>query len=275
MDDERRRQQYGTPYQQTGPGRAAQSMGPPSSERYAQPSSSAPRSDMTRTSVNRSYVPGYGGYPYQESQYATQPALSSSPMQGVELQYPSGYASETARPPQLQTQQPYSSYGQNIMVPPGPSQSVYDTVPQYQQRQAAAVLSSQFGVPQYMPQTESGPVAMPQDHYMSSQPEQVTYGQPLASTRAAPPQSYVGPPGHYPPSEQQQQEQEVEEAAAHQQSLNETLRQCREQMRTTFGLIRAGRVSDASQKIMELSRWLLGSVATLGRLVQVNCVRIY
>ena len=191
-------------------------------------------------------------------------------MQGVELQYPSGYTTETARPPQLQTQQQYNTYGQNVILPPGPSQSVYETVPQYQQRQAAAVLSSQFGVPQYLPQAENAPVAMPvpQAHYMASQPEQVTYGQPLSASRTAP-QSYVARPSHYPASEQQQQEQEAEEAAAHQQSLNETLRQCRDQIKAIFGLLRVGRVSDASQKTMELSRWLLSSVAVLGKAARI------
>ena len=268
MDDERGRRQYGPSYQQSGSGRATQPMGPPASERYAQPSPTAPRSDLTRPPPNRPYMPGYSDYTYHEPQYAPPPALSSSAMQGVELQYPAAYTNETSRSSQMQAPQQYGSYGQNIILPPGPSPSVYDTVPHYQQHQAAAVLSSQFAVPQFIPPTEHSPVGMPvpQRQYMVSQPEQVTFGHTLPSSRPpAHSQTYVAPAGQYASSEQQQQEQEAEEAAAHQQSLNATLRRCREHMQSTFALLQVGRVSDASQKIMELSRWLLSSVAALGK----------
>ena len=240
-----------------------------SSERYVQPSPTTSRSEMSRIPITRPYVPGYGGYGFQEQQYPATPTLSSSPMQGVELQYQQGYTPDQSRQPQLQSSAHYSPYGQSMMVTPGPSQSVYESMPQYQQRQAAAVevLTTQFGVPQYIPQGEqtANPMAMAQPPYLTTQAESGPYGASIPVTRPLS-QAYMGqgPPFGVVETHEDQGQVAAAAAAAQQQTITESIRQYREQALATLGLAKAGRLNDAADKLMDASRWLLSNVTNLG-----------
>lgn len=278
--DEGRRQQYGTPYQPAGTGRSSQapSMGPPSSERFMQVSPATSRGDMSRIPITRPFVPGYGAYGYQDPQYTTTPTLSSSPMQGVELQYPPGYTPDPSRQSQLQSSPQYSPYGQGMMVTPGSSQSVYESMPHFQQRQAAAVevLTNQFGMPQYLSPSEhqAPPMPMPQSQYIATQPEQAAFSQQIPTTRSGSSQQYMpaGAPFGTIESQEEQEQQAAAAAAAQQHTLNDGLRQYREHICESFDLIKSGRVNEAADVILEQSRWLLASVRALGMATtSVNC----
>ena len=178
--DDRRRSQYGPPYPPPGSTRPphGQAMGPPTTDRFSQPSTPV-RSDPTRHSMSRSYLPSYQGYGYQDPSYPSSSLQhGSSPMQGVEMQYSPAYVQDISRQQAVvQSQQPqqYAQYGPGPILPSVHQQGMYEAMPQYQQRQSAAieVMSSQMGaMPQYLP--------TPSSQYGASQPEQQTY--PLCST---------------------------------------------------------------------------------------------
>lgn len=146
---------------------------------------------------------------------------------------------------------------------------MYDPAPHFQQRQAAAVevLSTQFGVPQYhLPSNEHSTVGVPapQSQYVTSQAEQQVYAQQIPASRSAIPQSYAPVPPEYP-SFEQQEVQDTQEAEAAQNTLKDSVSQYQVQLKSAFGSIRAGRVTEASEKVMEITRWLLGAVAALGK----------
>jgi len=266
--DERRGTQYGTPYQSSRSARPApgQPMGPPSSERYSQQTRTPPRSEVVRSSMTGSYLPSYGGYGFSEQQYTAPHMHSGSSMQGVDMQYGSSYGPGTSRrqTPQSDAHQQYTPYGQGTMLPPVAS-SMYDTLPQFQQRQTAVeVMASQFSMPHYMPQGEqsSGGVSAASSQYLSSQPEQTGYAS-LAVTRGPLQQSFAPSTADYSLMEQQEV-QEPQEAGV-QDALNAEMQQYEQQLKVTFEAIVAGRVTEASEKLLALSRWLLGSVVALGR----------
>lgn len=271
--DELRRQQYAAPYQLPSTTRPTQatSMPPPSAERYIQSAGQpSARTDVSRTALNRPYMPaGYAGYGFQESPYGTPAMHSSSPMQGVEMQYTSGFVQDAGRQAHMQQQsphQPFSPYGQGVLLQSSPSHAMYD-VPQYQQqRQAAAeVLSRQFGLPtQYLPSSEQSTVGVTtgQSQFVTAAEQQV-YAQQTATTRAPMQQVYASGTAEYQ-SFDQQEAQDTQEAVQAQITLSEGIRQYQEQLMGAFEYIRAARVTEASEKVMDLSRWLLGSIVPLG-----------
>ena len=188
------------------------------------------------------------------------------------MQYTPGYVQDPSRQQQMQqpsAHQQYPPYGQNVMLQSGSSQGVYDPVPHFQQRQAAAVevLTNQFGVPQYLPGSEHTTVAVPtpQSQYVTSQAEQA-YAQPISTSRPSLPHGYATASTDYS-SFDQQEVQDTQEAETVQPTLNESLRQCKDQLKIAFGCIRLGRVTEASAKVMDITRWLLTSVVMLGRLI--------
>ncbi|KAJ4524141.1 hypothetical protein HRR83_002261 [Exophiala dermatitidis] len=253
---DRRRSQYGQPYQTPAHSRSlpGQSIGASSSDRFSQSGTPA-RSDVGRSPIARPYLPGYSGYGYTEQQYGSSQMQSSSPMQGLEMQYPPAYLQDSSRHQQVQAspsqhqpqpqQQQYPTYTPGSMLPPVAPQSLYDNIP-YQQRQTAIeVMASQFAVPQYMPSSGQAGAAVGSGSspYLTSQAEQSPY--------AAVAQPETGESAGAAPS-------------AAQTALDEGLREFYQQLRLTFEAIIAGRVTEASEKLLAMSRWLVGSITALG-----------
>ena len=224
--------------------------------RQSQQISSLPSpTSVPRTSAGNSHQ-GLGGYGYGtgQQQYTTQ--LSDNT-----FQYQPDYAQDTQRQQQL------TSYPQNMMynlqqqqVNP---QSSFDPVSQYNPRQSAAVevLSTQFGVPQYYsgePTSASGPASVP---YTSTHYQQ--YQQPTLSGRATLPSSYPVAMTDYTESagpgviDQPQSSQDAnftDEYNAYSQTLKQT-----------FSDTQSGRLVEAGQSLLDISRFLLGHAIELGR----------
>lgn len=262
---DRRQSHYGTPYQPSRPGRPApgQSMGPPPPEQYSHsattPSPSPSRTDMAAASTARSYMPSYQ-YGYQDTQFPPQ------------LQYQTPYVQDT-RSQSLQSpsgQQQYATYGHGSMLPPVGQQSLYETLPQYQQQQrqlaAIEVMAGQFGAPQLYPQShESGSVGVGQQtpQYYSSQAEQQSYG----SSMARPPQlqpPFGGSSAEYSMIEHTPVSQ-VHDEASTRHVTEDGRRQYEQQLKATFEAIQAGRVTEASDKLSSVTEWLVASIRALGR----------
>ncbi|KIW57422.1 hypothetical protein PV05_05972 [Exophiala xenobiotica] len=272
--NDRRRTQYGQPYQTPAQSRPlpGQPMGPPSGDRYAQPTTPA-RSDIGGSSLTRPYLPGYPGYSFQEQQYGTTQIQGGSPMQGVQMQYSPAYIHDASRQQQVpsspsqqqqQQQQQYTQYGPGSMLPPVGPQSLYDNIP-YQQRQTALeVMASQFAVPQYMPQGEHAGlgVGSSSSQYLTTQPEQSVYGG-VPVTRGPLHQPYPGGQVDFPQVEQQPAQGTIE-PDTNQEALRQGLRDYKQQIKSTFDDIVAGRVTEASDKVLAATRWLVGSVSALG-----------
>ncbi|KAJ9612509.1 hypothetical protein H2200_004106 [Cladophialophora chaetospira] len=270
--NDRRRSQYGPPYQTQAPSRPlpGQAMGPPSSDRFAQPTTPA-RSDIGRSSMTRPYLSSYPGYGYQESQYGSSHLQSSSPMQGVEMQYSPAFMSEATRqqqvqasPSQQQQQQQYAQYAPSMLPPVGP-QSLYENMPYQQGQTAIEVMASRFAVPQYMPQAEHAGATLGSApaQYMTSQPEQSSFGH-VAVSRPPMPQPYGATQVDFPMVEQQETEEPAGPSGGAQEALDEGLRDYQRQLRTVFDAIIAGRVTAASEKLLAVSRWLVSSATALG-----------
>ncbi|KAJ9660648.1 hypothetical protein H2198_002390 [Neophaeococcomyces mojaviensis] len=269
---ERRQSQYGASYQPSGGGHPApgQSMGPSSQQQYSQTAPSPSRTDLGTQPTARTYMPGYH-YGYQEPQFQTPQMHSSSPLQGVHMQYNPSYVQDPSRSHQLQSppsQQQYATYVQGSMLPPVGQQSMYGNIPQYQhERQSTAleVMTGQFGsLPQYMPQADSSGVSVghASSQYLSSQPEQQTYG-PISASRPHLQPPFAPSTADYSVLEQPMQTQSQEDKTTR-QVTEEGRRQYEQQLRATFNAISAGRVSEASEKLITVTEWLLGSVRALG-----------
>ncbi|KAK5198914.1 hypothetical protein LTR99_000953 [Exophiala xenobiotica] len=270
--NDRRRTQYGQPYQTPPQSRPlpGQPMGPPSGDRYAQPNTPA-RSDIGGSSLTRPYLPGYPGYSFQEQQYATTQIQGGSPMQGVQMQYSPAYIQEASRqqqvpssPSQQQQQQQYTQYGPGPMLPPVGPQSLYENIP-YQQRQTALeVMASQFAVPQYIPQGEHGGlgVGSSSSQYLTTQSEQDVYGG-VPVTRGPLHPAYPGAQVDFPQVEPRPAQGAIE-PDTNQEVLQQGLRDYRQQIKLTFDAIVAGRVTEASDKVLAATRWLVASVSALG-----------
>lgn len=228
---------------------------------------------MATASTARSYIPGYQ-YGYQDTQFPPQ------------LQYQPTYVQDT-RSQSLQSpsgQQQYAAYGHGSMLPPVGQQSLYETMPQYQQqRQLAAieVMAGQFGAPQqYMHSNESSSVGVTQQpsQYLSSQAEQQTYGpMSLARPQLQPPfpsSAEYTMLEHTPVSQ-------VHDEASTRQVTEDGRRQYDQQLRATFEAIHAGRVTEASEKLRVVTEWLVGSIRALGEYCMVvspahaNVAKVY
>lgn len=238
-------------------------MGPPLlHEHYSHSttSSSPSQSDMATASVPRSsYIPNYQ-YGYQDTQFPPQ------------LQYQPTYVQD-ARSQSLQSpsgQPQYSAYGHGTMLPPVGQQSLYESMPQYQQQQrqlaAIEVMTNQFTPQQHMYSNESSTVGVSQQpsQYLSSQPEQQTYGSiSLARPQLQPP--FAPSPAEYSMMEQTPVSQ-VHDEASTRHVTEDGRRQYDQQLRATFDAIQSGRVTEASEKLRAVTEWLVGSVRALGEL---------
>ena len=186
------------------------------------------------------------------------------------MQYSPAYMQEVSRQQgvaQGQSYQQYAQYPQGAILPSAQPQAMYEQVPTQQQRQSAAieVMSSQLGaLPSYVQQQDQQSLQLQSasSHYAVSQAEQAQFssaGMPRASLQS----QYSAGASDYEIPEQTQQ-QTAQQSAAEQQALREGVREYEQGMRATFEAILAGHVSEASEKILSLSRWLVSSVVPLG-----------
>jgi hypothetical protein len=192
-------------------------------------------------------------------------------MQGVQMQYSPAYIQEASRqqqvpssPSQQQQQQQYTQYGPGSMLPPVGPQSLYENIP-YQQRQTALeVMASQFAEPQYIPQGEHGGlgVGSSSSQYLTTQSEQGVYGG-VPVTRGPLHPAYPGAQVDFPQVEPQPAQGAIE-PDTNQEVLQQGLRDYRQQIKLTFDAIVAGRVTEASDKVLAATRWLVASVSALG-----------
>jgi hypothetical protein len=224
--------------------------------------------------MTRPYVSGYPGYGYQDQQYAGSAMHGSSPMQGVEMQYSPAYVQDVARQQNLAQASSHSSYGQYAqgqMAPPAAQPSMYETMSHYQPRQSTAieVMSTQLGsVPQYIQHGEQAGMTLPAPQYSTSQPDQAMY--PHATMpRAQVPSQY--PQGQEYLMPETQPSQPTQPSAADQEALQDELRQYEQQLRSTFDAIMAGRVSEAAEQVLAISRWLVGAAVPLGMCLPQQC----
>ena len=267
-DEQQRRQNDQSAYAARGFGQnnSQQQSGVSASDRFRQPLALASRDPTASTPGGRSgNVQGYGTYGYAEPSQFGAPSLATSSMQ-----YPSDYAQNTQR----QTQQQFTQYAPSMMynVPQQPPpQSPYESVPQYQPRQSAAieVLSTQFGVPPY---------------YASNEPTSApgpAVPQPYAPTQflTYPPQASIGRPSlgqSYPSGMAEFAQQgapevlEQQELAQEPSSFDDAYNQYQNALRQTFENTRGGRLVEAGQSLLEISGWLLGHAEELGETAQTT-----
>ena len=256
-------------------------------ERYIQALQSTTRGEGSQAGMSRSAtLPGYG-YGYGEQQgYQVQPIQSSG------LQYQPGFSRDLAahqqqqqqqqqqqsqQPQPLPSQQQYPQYGGQVLYnieQAGSSQIPYDPGPQFQQRQSAAieVLSNQFGVPQYYATGEPASAGLPavQTHFIASQPESAQYIQQTPPGRPAMPQSYNVEMTDYSPMQPAGQPQQEQVPA---DNMDEAYGRYQQQLKLTYEAISAGRLSEASEQILNISRWLLSNVARLGKIPYLNALK--
>ncbi|KAL8863377.1 MAG: hypothetical protein Q9178_000058 [Gyalolechia marmorata] len=197
--------------------------------------------------------------------YPQGPPYPPTQIQGSSMQFPPDYGQDSQR------SQPFPQYASQMMynVPQqNQPRSPYDTMPQYQPRQSAAleVLSNQFGVPPYYNPNEpvggSGHTSTPQQFGPSQFNQPLSYQAP-GTGRGNIPSPYAGDMAEYPQSTApevagaEQQEQESSNVAAGFNEYEEVLKE-------TFENISRGRLTEAGGSLLQLSEWLMGNIKDLG-----------
>lgn len=184
-------------------------------------------------------------------------------MQGNPIQFHQDYPQD----PQRQQQFPnYTSQMAHNVPQHAQPQSPYDTMPQYQPRQSAAieVLPTQFGVPPfYNPgdaTSASGPTSLSQQYASANFPQQVPY-QSGTVDRSVMSNPYQQTMAEYSqaqaqPSEDQPEQEEIQDIDDYERYQGD-LRQINQD-------ISEGKLNEAGPRLLELSRWLLGHVGQLG-----------
>ena len=269
--DERQRRQYDQSHYPSARGFGPTPRGVPSSSSSSNVSDRFGQSQMLATRPETSAPPAVPGpstqalaYGYtQGQQYAGQP------LQGSSLQYTPDFS-----PPDPQRQQHFPQYASHMMynVPQqAQQQSQYESVPQYQPRQSAAieVLSTQFGVPQYFnpsePTSAAGP-AVPQQYASTQFQQPMSYPQQAASLGRStnPPPYQTGMADFAQPIATDVLEQQG--LALDSSSYDDAYNQYQNALKLTFENTRSGRLIEAGQSLLEISEWLLGHAVELGRL---------
>lgn len=144
---------------------------------------------------------------------------------------------------------------------------MYENLPQYQQQRHSAaieVMASQFGgggIPPYMQQSETNTPVQSSSQYLSSQPEQQYGSMSYSRPQLQPP--FTPASAEYSILEQPTSQRTQEETNAR-QATEEGRRQYEQQLRVIFDAITAGRVREASTKLLGVTEWLVGSVRALG-----------
>ncbi|KAA8643248.1 hypothetical protein EYZ11_008496 [Aspergillus tanneri] len=228
-------------------------------ERFRQSALQPARGDAQSQATGRPRLATYLEYEYPDN------AFQGGSLQHDELQpYP-----PTLRDQQRQQVQSFASYEPEMVYnlgQQGPTQSLYEVVPQYAARQSAAMdtLSSQFAVPAvpqyYNEPTGAGVPAGPIGRSNTAQPFPTTMAD----------MTPVGTAGRLEPSPPPQQQQPQPQPPPPSQgvseiNLNEAYGQFHRALRGTFDHTRAGRLVEASRSLLEISEWLVTNARELGR----------
>ncbi|EGD96344.1 hypothetical protein TESG_03794 [Trichophyton tonsurans CBS 112818] len=239
-----------------------------SSDRFRQPQQSGPLRRTTLDSTPQdgaTPLPPYGGFEYSEST-----PYNTSQLQSGSIQYQQGFHN-SRNPPQpaqqstpQEQQQRLQQYDHNIVYNINP----HDQTPSsyYQPRQSAAieVLATQFGVPQYFPPDESSGGAGPSAQYLSPQDQSPGFPQLPPVSRAGVAASFAeNMPGFNSTSGPDPQERQ-EATQQRSSGLDEAYNRYQQTLKQVFYDIKAGRLANASESMLEMSEWLLGNAVELG-----------
>ncbi|KAL8945342.1 MAG: hypothetical protein Q9211_000112 [Gyalolechia sp. 1 TL-2023] len=185
-------------------------------------------------------------------------------MQNNSMQFPPDYNQGQPR------SQNFPQYTSQIVydVPQQPqARSSYDVVPQYQPRQPASleIIPNQFDVPSYYQSGVAiGPSAQasPDAQYASTQFHPgIPYQTPGPRGQAIP-TVYPASIAEYPHSATQEvvEQQQEPEGSSYQEELN----QYQETVRQVFEHTSQGRLGEAAELLLRMSKWLLSRVKELG-----------
>lgn len=221
----------------------------------------------------------YGGFEYTESPTYNTAPLQGGSLQSGELHYQTGFP---PRNPSQATQQQPAEQEQQQRLPQYDTGVVYNMPPHaqpqspyYQPRQSAAieVLATQFGVPQYFASDEptGGPGAPAQ--YLTQQDQSAAYPQPPPASRpgvaTSYPENMTGFNAPSGPAALELQEAPRPESST---SVEESYNRYNQALRRTFQDVRNGRLSSASETLLEMSEWLLGNAVELGRCLATHFI---
>jgi hypothetical protein len=260
-DNHRRRRQNEPPYPV-----ADQRFAADQSQVRGFASSSAERyrpAPLTTSPSTARGTAGSGGYPgyYQESSTSFPAALPPSNMQ-----YQQGYAQDQRQ------QQSFAGYNPDLMynVAQQPSQSnVYDASSQFQARQPAAMqMLSDVAAPYFPNEQSNTPAASSLQHHASSTSSAV-YQQHHSSPDSRAPllqQSYAAGMTMGGIQQVAPEIMEEDDFQAQGPGMEAAYTAYQTALKEIFQNIIHGRLSDASQSLLEVSEWLLGHVGDLGRL---------
>ncbi|KAL8772584.1 MAG: hypothetical protein Q9209_002245 [Squamulea sp. 1 TL-2023] len=195
--------------------------------------------------------------------YPQGPPYPPTQLQGSSMHFPTDYSQDSQRSqhfPQYASQMVYNVPQQNQ------PRSPYDTMPQYQPRQSAAleVLSSQFGVPQYYNPNEpvggSGHTSTPQQYAPSQFNQPIAY-QASGMGRNTNPSPYPVDMAEYAQGTAAEGAEPQEREAS---DFAEDYDIYQEALRDTFEHTSKVRLAEAGQSLEFISEWLLGHFKELG-----------
>jgi hypothetical protein len=256
-DNSRRRRQNEPPYSGPDPRFSADTQGRgfsgSSSERY-RPAPLTTSPSAARGAAGATAYPGY----YQE-----QTTSFPAPLPSNTMQYQSGYAQDQRQ------QQGFAGYNPDLMYnvsQQGPQNTVYDSTPQFQARQPAAMqMLSDVAAPYFPNESASAPGPPGLQHHASSGSSYQQH-QPSPGDRAPLlQQSYPGAMGLGIP-QPAAEIMEEEDFQAQGPGMEAAYTAYQTALKEIFQNIINGRLTDASQSLLEVSEWLLGHVGDLGKI---------
>jgi hypothetical protein len=257
-DNSRRRRQNEPPYSGSDPRFNADTQGrgfsSSSSERY-RPAPLTTSPSAARGAGGATAYPGY----YQDQASSFPAPLPSNPMQ-----YQPGYAQDQRQ------QQSFTNYNPDLMynvAQQGPQNTVYDSTPQFQARQPAAMqMLSDVAAPYFPNEPTSAPGPPGLHHHASSGS---SYQQHQASPADRAPllqQGYSGAMGIGGMPQPAPEIMEDEDFQAQGPGMEAAYTAYQTALKEIFQNIINGRLTDASSSLLEVSEWLLGHVGDLGKI---------
>ncbi|KAL8791394.1 MAG: hypothetical protein Q9213_000010 [Squamulea squamosa] len=231
---------------------------PPDPVRQAQMMTGRSPTAAGVVSPTRANPQEFGNYGYPQG-----PPYPPTQLQGSSMHFPTDYSQDSQR------SQPFPQYApQMVYNVPQQNQprSPYDTMPQYQPRQSAAleVLSNQFSVPQYYNPNEpvggSGHTSTPQQYAPSQFNQSIAYQTSGIGRNTIPPPYPVDMADYAQGAAAEGAEQQEQEAS----DFAEDYDTYQEALRDTFEHTSKVRLAEAGQSLEFISEWLLGHVKELG-----------
>ncbi|PGH03913.1 hypothetical protein AJ80_08615 [Polytolypa hystricis UAMH7299] len=247
----------------------------PSAGRHSSSSSAdrfrQPQQPQSARAVGESAAP-YGGYGYTESPAYSAPSLQGGSLQTGGLQYQSDFSSVPSRQSQPQVaeqqsrhQQRLSQYEPDMVYNIAPqAQSPYEAVSQYQPRQSAAieVLANQFGVAPYFAGDDAGTAVSSQ--YLTTPSQQAPFSQSTPASRPSAATTFSENMAGYNPPVAAEGLEAQEFPRESSSNFDDAYNQYQRALRQTFENTRVGRLTEASQSLLEISEWLLSNAVELG-----------